>query len=572
MRSFFGVILLGVSSLALAQDPTGYLYWSTIGGGTLNRSPLLDPSQEIFLENRQGTDIAYDGINEQVYWVALGADGGIWRSDEDGSNRLQLLAFSSGAADLELDVIGGKMYWIQEDDLQRANLDGSMVETLRSGLGNGLGMALDRDNGHIYYLISGEIRRMDMDGQNDVPIESGDGANTAIRLAFDEFNEQLYWAGFDSGFGLVRKDIVGGTNAVIVNDVEVFGVQSFAGTLYFVESNNEITQADFNGANQQVLLTTPENTLVRDFVVDTGGSQVFMNVDEGKAAVQTDLSGVVLNQYFASVGRNLHDVAVSADGSQVFFSDHTMLGSSGLSVTDPLGALVETLSLDTTPFAGIRGIALDPVANKVYFAELQSLTPGIRRINTDGSGLEDLVTGANAVKPHDIAIDVTGNRMYWTDGITSAGGANTNAAIRSAALDGSDVLDVLTGISSLIRGLDIDTDTGKIYFTDTVNNRIARVDSDGQNLETVVAANNPHDVAVDTITNTLYWTDSTGVGVSPDAAILCSDLDGNSVATFLPDQQLSTRDLSLLYVPGNADVIYQSGFEPVPSSPCPIIL
>ena len=62
----------------------------------------------------------------------------------------------------------------------------------------------------------------------------------------------------------------------------------------------------------------------------------------------------------------------------------------------------------------------------------------IQRANLDGSNIEDLVvTGLDS--PHeDLALDVAGGKMYWTD--------YSSGTIRRANLDGSNIEDLITGL------------------------------------------------------------------------------------------------------------------------------
>ena len=51
-----------------------------------------------------------------------------------------------------MDVGGGQMYWTDiADKIRRANLDGSGVTELVTGLSEPTGIALDLDAGHIYF-------------------------------------------------------------------------------------------------------------------------------------------------------------------------------------------------------------------------------------------------------------------------------------------------------------------------------------------------------------------------------------------------------------------------------------
>jgi len=59
-----------------------------------------------------------------------------------------------------------------------------------------------------------------------------------------------------------------------------------------------------------------------------------------------------------------------------------------------------------------RGIALDLVAGKIYWTEVNY--NGIYRANLDGTGIEDLVT-SGVENPASIALDLNNGKMYWTD-------------------------------------------------------------------------------------------------------------------------------------------------------------
>ena len=69
----------------------------------------------------------------------------------------------------------------------------------------------------------------------------------------------------------------------------------------------------------------------------------------------------------------------------------------------------------------------------------------IQRANLNGSGVEDLVTGLP--EPRDIALDVTGGKMYWID--------HSANKIQRANLNGSGVEDLVTGLESP-NGIELD--------------------------------------------------------------------------------------------------------------------
>ena len=129
-------------------------------------------------------------------------------------------------------------------------------------------------------------------------------------------------------------------------------------------------------------------------------------------------------------------------------------------------------------------------------------TDKIQRANLDGSQIEDLVTTGLFV-PRNLALDVDGGKMYWTDEDWS------EDRIQRANLDGSQVEDILTEVSSPA-GLALDLATGKIYWTDTGRSSIGRTNLDGSQSQNLVtrSLNSPRALALDLAEGKMYWTDS----------------------------------------------------------------
>ncbi len=89
-----------------------------------------------------------------------------------------------------------KMYWIDADSrkIQRANLDGSNVEDLVTGLNLPLGIALDVAGGKMYWTDKGTdiIHRADLDGSNVEDLVTG--LREPRRVALDLAGGKIYWA------------------------------------------------------------------------------------------------------------------------------------------------------------------------------------------------------------------------------------------------------------------------------------------------------------------------------------------------------------------------------------------
>ena len=92
-------------------------------------------------------------------------------------------------------------------------------------------------------------------------------------------------------------------------------------------------------------------------------------------------------------------------------------------------------------------IALDIGGTKMYWSDVNPGAPpwmwgSIQRANFDGSGLETVIPPTEGSDPNGLALDVSGGKVYWTDlGFHK---------IQRANLDGSGVEELVTGLDAPI--------------------------------------------------------------------------------------------------------------------------
>ena len=187
-------------------------------------------------------------------------------------------------------------------------------------------------------------------------------------------------------------------------------------------------------------------------------------------------------------------------------------------------------TLVTIPPVGVtpRGIVLDVAGGKMYWAEGGTK---IRRANLDGSGVVDLVTGLTT--PRDIDLDLGAGKMYWTDSGTGK--------IQRANLDGTAVQDILTGLSTPRAGPVLDLTAGKMYWTEDGSNRIRRANLDGTAVQNLVTTglSGPFGIALDLGAGKMHWTDYL------TNKIQRANLDGTAVQDLVTTGLLSPRGIEL---------------------------
>lgn len=218
-----------------------------------------------------------------------------------------------------------------------------------------------------------------------------------------------------------------------------------------------------------------------------------------------------------------HGLALHGGSSSLYWA-------SGAYAQAHVGRTTRTFSsTDTLPNGGVgssyQGIALDTVAGNVYWTTT-SVWQGssVRRAKLDGSS-EARVIGYGAHSIQDlrgIALDLQKQRMYWAD--------LTGGMIRSATLDGQDVLDILNGLQGPV-GVALDLPRGKVYWCEANGHVIRRANLDGSSPATIVSGlAAPQYLAIDAKSKLLYWTE---LGVNGHGWIKRATLDGANVTTLL---------------------------------------
>ncbi len=216
------VAALPNSPLDLAVDFSGgKMYWSenfNNGLPKIQRANLDGTGLETII-TLSGLlivpSIALDVPNQKIYWavnptasagdqVAQRGPGSIARANFDGSNAEAInttVVFPVGLA-----VGGGKVYWYDDGTgfIERANLNGDTIESIvEQPDQQNSPLAVDIAAGKIFWIADDYLRRANLDGSNQEDLFAGAGA--AIDLTLDAAHRKVYWSSFVNGIGAITR-------------------------------------------------------------------------------------------------------------------------------------------------------------------------------------------------------------------------------------------------------------------------------------------------------------------------------------------------------------------------------
>ncbi|HYD49171.1 MAG TPA: hypothetical protein VEB21_12520 [Terriglobales bacterium] len=265
-----------------------------------------------------------------------------------------------------------KMYWsdITLDQIRRANLDGSNIETVIDvDLRQARGIAIDYNGGKFYWADNG-----------------GAGADKSIkRASLDPLNQNV-------------ETIVTVASAGLVNPRNV-ALDLTNGKIYWAdEGQPKIQRANLDGSNVEDILDADDLGDPRGMFVL--GTRLFWADRERGTISSSDLDGrnvtVLIDRTDGILSPNAMDVDVSA--ARMYWTDATLavIRSADLNGNDIRDVV-------TTGLNDPLGLALDPTGQKLYWTDHGTNPEHIQRCNLDGSNRETLInTGLEEID--DIAI------------------------------------------------------------------------------------------------------------------------------------------------------------------------
>ena len=537
-------------------------------------------------------NVVTTGSHPSVYW----SDGTtIRRASLDSSNVTDLVTGVNDPKGIALDIAGGKIYWTEDiywieseepdpwgekswpvGKIRCADLNGSNVTDLVTGVDDPKGIALDIAGGKMYWTsqrgldratntFTGKIQCADLDGSNVTDLVTG-VAPLRYGIALDVAGGKMYWPTWTN---IQCADLDGSNVRTLVTGVANLtdiALDVAGGKMYWVDLG-KIQCADLDGSNVQDIL--PVRGKASDIALDVAGGKIYWtglgkiryanldgsNVDGSNARDlvtggtyhPTRIALGIPPQTVVSRPAKTTQIHVdAADRPSMYWID-TAAGTLHRLVDAEVENLVPSVQNATS-------LTLDVANNKFYWTEKTSNTTGkIRRANLDGTNVQ-LVLDLTSV-PFDITLDAANGKLYLT---------NSWGKVQRLNLDGSGFQsNLITGLD-MLTGIAIDVAGGKLYWTEKTSNttgKIRRANLDGTNVQLLRDLTSaPFDIALDAADGKLYLTNSwgnvqrlnldgsgfqsnfiTGLDTPMDIAV---DTVGQKLYLTSPDGKISQRNLS----------------------------
>ncbi len=247
----------------------------------------------------------------------------------------------------------------------------------------------------------------------------------------------------------VYNDATGQYDMRVVDSLPAF----INGTIYLAKSgwiqdrNEWIQRLNLDGFNLEMLIDNhPKATGPDDVSLDVNGGKMYWIAHRG--IHRANLNGSNIEELIPQQEHNRSALTLDADRGKMYWSENNRIYRANLD-----GSNIELFSLDNASYITVG-------RDKIYY-----LVPGggLKRINLDGSGPEDLAQPKFRESFGSVAVDTTNSKIYI--GVSYHSSTEESTFIAQANLDGSQWKEFGTRSGGWSIGdIAVDGKQGKIYY------------------------------------------------------------------------------------------------------------
>lgn len=256
----------------------------------------------------------YDEAGAKVYWTHGSTPGTIRRANLDGSEMQLLVSGLKLPRGIAVDPVHGKIYWVQAPPagnalglLKRANLDGTSIETVYSDdpydptLSYVGKPTVDPVNGYVYFCARGEIRRarLDLTGSVETVVR---GVTTVAAIALDTKAGHIYFADANTNSDYIGRARFDDSEFTMIydNTPGFFGTSGLfdmkldleGGRVYWTdELAHTVRRAGLDGLDMETLYTSPAGLTPTGMTLDTDPQQAIQDCNGNGTRDLDDVAG-----------------------------------------------------------------------------------------------------------------------------------------------------------------------------------------------------------------------------------------------------------------------------------------
>ncbi|XP_071103874.1 low-density lipoprotein receptor-related protein 2-like [Haliotis cracherodii] len=551
-----------------------FVYYVQSKVGSINRIRLNGMNESTFVPaavEGYPNAIVVDWISRNLYWANMAAGYiEVMKMDGDQHYRKIILSNTGKATDcarpfsLAADPIKGKLYWSDQgtDGIQMKiavmNMDGSNPTILvNSGLRKPEYIALDTKNDMLYWSdpFYQRISRHSLrSGSRSQAVEnlgqpSGLAVYNSILYFADTSYERIYSAPLsDLDHPRALRNNLESPGAVrVYHDRHSKGGHTGCKTNY---GNCEQLCLPSGPAGQAVCQCS--TGFIRQKNGSCGSVDSFVVVSQYSRIRGFGLTGGDHSETMmpiAGSGRAASQVDVYMAGKFIYWADAAPPGKSskrgGVRRIKTDGSGMEDVINSGIGRGGIHGVSVDWIAQNIYFTNAFAVETFIEVSRLNGSHRRVIVKSQHG-SPRAIAVNPIKRYLYWAD-------YGQQPKIERSRLDGSNRTAIVTNGISFPRDLAIDYKTHNLYWVDSVIDAIQSVSFSGGNRQTV-RLNLPKPYGLALYGNYIYWVDKN----LKELYRVSNTGDQSQKAEVIKSNLLNVRDVA----------IFDKSSQPAGTSPC----
>ena len=315
--------------------------------------------------------VAVDAAGGKVYWAE---ESRIRRANLNGTNVQLVREFTSTVHALAIDAHNNKLYLANSvGKVQRLNLDGTGFQPdLIVNLNSPRGVAVDAAGGKVYWTENGRIRRANLNGTNVQNVATGLGSPVSIVLSSAPVEVRIsqsqrppiYW---HTGAGALQRLTAAEVEGIApaAQNTTGIAVDARAGKVYWAERTSNrtgrIRRANLNGTNVQ--LVKDLTSVPHGLAIDVSNGKLYLTNGWGKVQ-RLNFDGTSFQPNLIVNLDSPRGVAVDAVRGKVYWTEQTSDSSGRVRRANLNGTNVQLVRALATSAPG--GLAVDASNGKLY--------------------------------------------------------------------------------------------------------------------------------------------------------------------------------------------------------------